>query len=863
MKKVKYFLISLILLLCCFMGNTKIVNAASKYVNRGSKYYYKNSGSNAGEYTSSSSGGHYTVKKELCDSSLKGCTPAYCAQAHDTSPKQKEKYNEYFKNENSSLVAGRVIADIKKKYTDTKKQYTLIYATLNTYLKLDSYRNFGSSNKEIRNFIDQAKEEVKNQKTGTTLPNFEMAVESVVRNGNNFVGVLKLTGLNKDYGGDAIKYTISASTGVTLDKTSIDGSVDTQSVNFTASVDYNAKITFQVKASNSSTYQYARFWRSSGNPSAHQDLVTSGSKTYARVRDKEISYITPSRIPSQKELRVTKVSNDTGRELSGADLNITLTKNGQQIGKSCNTSGQSSCVINNVSEDYDSVDYTITEVTSPLGYVKGKKAVTGTWKLSANTQTCRKQETATSDWQDTDLVDCDRQYKSDVVCKITDKTTKKVTYEEGECPLPNPDAGNSGTTGGTDSGNNNTGDSTDSSGSSSGSDSSTTNPDDSKTEEETTTKESLADKCYYKDNDTIQIVDDSKCANTYMKITTYNGNMQIQYTNDKNELSISKRAISGTDEILGAELKICSDEPNEKGECTIVKNTAVGQCKSNAFDDGEKTADSSNLSSDVPEILTGEYNCNYDASTGLKTLDMHWYSTTIAKKWRGLQPGTYYLVETVAPKGYIVSTETTKFTIDNDGKVTTDGAEVENDSTIILRNKLTEMSISKTDIATSKELPGAEMMICNAYQNSDDEYKMILDNNGYCQPVVLADGSQAQWTSTDKPKTITGLGKGSYYLVERTAPSGYSTAESILFIMNEDGTLSDINGKSLANNKIVMKDKKMEEVKTGDLPIIPIVILGVIAIGGGIYFYYNLNKTTPSGTIKEISNKIRRRKIHK
>jgi hypothetical protein len=68
---------------------------------------------------------------------------------------------------------------------------------------------------------------------------------------------------------------------------------------------------------------------------------------------------------------------------------------------------------------------------------------------------------------------------------------------------------------------------------------------------------------------------------------------------------------------------------------------------------------------------------------------------------------------------------------------------------------------------------------------------MAINNSGECIPVVLSDGTEAVWTSTDKSHEIIGLPVGTYFLVEKLAPNGYSTAESIMFTLKSDGTLVD------------------------------------------------------------------------
>ena len=79
--------------------------------------------------------------------------------------------------------------------------------------------------------------------------------------------------------------------------------------------------------------------------------------------------------------------------------------------------------------------------------------------------------------------------------------------------------------------------------------------------------------------------------------------------------------------------------------------------------------------------------------------------------------------------------------------------------------------------------------------------------------------------------------------------------------MSNDGKLTDKDGNSLADNKIVMYDNKIEEVKTGMLTlyIVSGILIMVIFVGGGTYYYSN-RKT---GKVKLIKGKIRKRKIHK
>ena len=67
-----------------------------------------------------------------------------------------------------------------------------------------------------------------------------------------------------------------------------------------------------------------------------------------------------------------------------------------------------------------------------------------------------------------------------------------------------------------------------------------------------------------------------------------------------------------------------------------------------------------------------------------------WVSTTEIHKVK-LLPGTYTLSETIAPEGYILSTETVTFTVKADGTVTK--VEMKN-----MPIRVTEIEISKVDV---------------------------------------------------------------------------------------------------------------------------------------------------------------------
>jgi len=94
-------------------------------------------------------------------------------------------------------------------------------------------------------------------------------------------------------------------------------------------------------------------------------------------------------------------------------------------------------------------------------------------------------------------------------------------------------------------------------------------------------------------------------------------------------------------------------------------------------------------------------------------------------------------------------------------------------------------------------------------------------------------------------------GKLSYYTLEELiAPEGYLMAEPVKFAIDDSGTIyiADETGEykpaTATNGTVVMKDARdpnytssvIKGPNTGDnMPIIPIVILGIAALGGIIF----------------------------
>ena len=126
---------------------------------------------------------------------------------------------------------------------------------------------------------------------------------------------------------------------------------------------------------------------------------------------------------------------------------------------------------------------------------------------------------------------------------------------------------------------------------------------------------------------------------------------------------------------------------------------------------------------------------------------------------------TYTLVETLAPtaEGYVPA-RSIRFTVEDDGKV----------QQVFMQNDYTKVSISKTDIATGAEVPGAHLQ--------------IVDGEGN----VLA-----EWITDGTPHYIERLPVGTLTLIETQAPTedGYVRAENVTFEVLPTGEIQRVEMK--------------------------------------------------------------------
>ena len=157
--------------------------------------------------------------------------------------------------------------------------------------------------------------------------------------------------------------------------------------------------------------------------------------------------------------------------------------------------------------------------------------------------------------------------------------------------------------------------------------------------------------------------------------------------------------------------------------------------------------------------------------------------------------GIYIVKEIYASDGFVTSNEEKEFTFEY-GKP----EEAEVSYEFVFENEPTTVELTKTDLTTEKELPGAHLKVT-------DEDGNVID----------------EWVSTEKAHVIKELTVGKSYTMTETKPAdGYVTAESITFTventaeiqkqeMKDDVTKvliskQDIAGKELPGAKLMILD---------------------------------------------------------
>ena len=122
---------------------------------------------------------------------------------------------------------------------------------------------------------------------------------------------------------------------------------------------------------------------------------------------------------------------------------------------------------------------------------------------------------------------------------------------------------------------------------------------------------------------------------------------------------------------------------------------------------------------------------------------------------------TYTLTETLPAPGYVTA-ESIRFTIADTGDI----------QPVEMKDDVTKVYVSKTDLTGKEELEGATLV--------------ILDSDG---------NIMERWTSTSEPHYIEMLPIGTYILREESAPSGYTVAEDVTFEVTDTAEIQRVQMK--------------------------------------------------------------------
>lgn len=137
---------------------------------------------------------------------------------------------------------------------------------------------------------------------------------------------------------------------------------------------------------------------------------------------------------------------------------------------------------------------------------------------------------------------------------------------------------------------------------------------------------------------------------------------------------------------------------------------------------------------------------------------------------------SYILHESYAPTGYAYASDI-PFTVSRDGTI----------DRVVMKDKLTHISVRKTDITGEQEVPGAILQ--------------ILDGRGQVIEAWISDlGSHEIVGKLEAGKT--------YTLHEEYAPGGYGYASDITFTVSEDGTIDQVQMKDDVTKLEILKIDK-------------------------------------------------------
>ena len=275
-----------------------------------------------------------------------------------------------------------------------------------------------------------------------------------------------------------------------------------------------------------------------------------------------------------------------------------------------------------------------------------------------------------------------------------------------------------------------------------------------------------------------------KASDIYFTVSKEKKNETVVMKDAK--ITASKREITGTKEIEGAKMTVTDDKGTvvdkwtsgkeehsisglEEGKrYTLTETTAPkGYVKAESIEFTAGDKDQKLVMKDKQVTITKTEVTGTKEIEGAKmtvkdeagkTVDT-WTSGKEEHYVSGLEEGKKYtLIEETAPDGY-VKAESIEFTVSKEKK----------NEAYIMKDK--QVSVTKTDITGTQEVPGATLTVKDEDGNTVDT-----------------------WVSGDKEHYVSGLEEGkTYTLIEETAPEGYVRAEEITFTVTNEKVDQEVN----------------------------------------------------------------------
>ena len=297
----------------------------------------------------------------------------------------------------------------------------------------------------------------------------------------------------------------------------------------------------------------------------------------------------------------------------------------------------------------------------------------------------------------------------------------------------------------------------------------------------------------------------------------------VTITNQPNEVHISKVDVTNSEELPGAALVITDSEGNVYDEwISTEEEHVIYEMPSGTYTLTEKTSPDGyeveeSIEFEIVDSLVvqkitmkdspyrkveiSKRDITNDEELPGATLVVKDAEGNVIDEWvsteephmMDLHSGLYTLTETIPAEGFVTA-ETIQFEVI---KTTAEDYDV---MPVIMNDEVTKLVISKKDVTTDEELPGAHLTI----QNEDGE---IVE----------------EWTSTEEEHYIERLPIGTYTLTEVTAPDGYEVAEVIVFEITDTPEIQHVEMFDSPYREMIISKKDItnsEEIAGAHLQIL-------------------------------------------